>query len=691
LARPGWIVRLYDPQSYDTTYQFVGNYTDLGDRESDELVVFSGMYGIDNYLVWFIHKDLPIQDFSTVNLELRLFLDADLGKTTWQQRYKIIDLRYSASQSRYYLYAINIDSAKLQTKLSDYGITSLRWLSSRSPKQVLIDVLEKGKEPIFKIQYHTHPFETDLRNFEYRSLSINDEWTVGDFINYIAEQNHFEWMVKDGLLHIGKELRAIKTLYSSFAQLPIDNITKTTFYNKYNGDFRPFEPLTHIEKDWKCVWVKHYVGKSGGTTKACWTRIGGGQVDKEIYLRSLEDDPERSFGVKLFDAKSTSEYILLGNEVEDAGVVQWVDKISVQKNREKFKVNNPNDVRMDRGADEKYPVTNTKEYICRSSPYFDHNAGLQFPVSNLEDEEGNKIVPPNRIIFNVWGKEEASVAGPFVSGNGELDFSLPHKAPEDFRLTFRNGWTWYTAENGRTIIQSANLPTQIESEDDFQFPYPGDEEGGSEDVGQYNPDGQKDSYIYMRPRILDAEGNETDNKSKVSLNAGGVGGDSNLLGSKFRVEKVQGITSWTRKTAIRAQKTQLRMQAAAPKLPTYDEVNFDRYEIPEVTARTTLFSNKDLIQLCWDSGGAEGSVEAADFLQADIRSQYVLYEDLQYLEVLNPQDNIAAISIAGDNAAEIDIFTFLSEIVLGDDFIRIKVGADVFINLTGSGGMFIDN
>lgn len=442
--KAGWIIRIYPHDDYTKTLDFVGNYKELKNRQSDEIIVFRGMYGLDTYLVWTVHQNLPHYDFGRASLDLRLFLEGSTKTPFFKEQFKVIDVRYDPKTSKYRVFAISHDSAVLQTMLLDYDVTSLNYMDNRTPKQVLIDVLEKFN--ILKVEFHEHPQQIEHRNFEYRSLSINYDWRVLDFINYIASQNEFEWFVRGGTLYIGKELFAIESMNTTKPfDITTDKEAKSSFFKMVMGTTRPMDVLAHINKEWRCIWTKHWVGVSGGNTEGCFVRIGSGTVDKELYFRTLKGLTERTLASRLLNQKLTSHYVILGSILKDEGSERYIDSVSVQKNKELTKINTPENVKIDRGED----VFNQKEKVARTTPYLDNEAGLLFPRSKL-----GSIVPPNSIIFNIEGKEESSAVGPFIIGkNGEL--TVPYKEPDDFRLQLPNGWCLYAKKDGETFLQKS--------------------------------------------------------------------------------------------------------------------------------------------------------------------------------------------------------------------------------------------
>lgn len=564
----GWIVRLYKADNYNTTVDKIGNFTQYHNRRNDDVIVFSGMYGIDDYMIWYIHKNVGNYDFSTVNIDLKLYLEGDLGKPFWHKQYKVLDVKYSTKESRYILYAMSLDSVKLKTKLVDYQSSSLNYSGNRSaysqkPTQkelseakknmseeeykkllktvkrggLLVDMLEKGKEKIFKVEYMESQYEKDLKNFEYRYFTFDEEWTVEDFINYIADQNEFEWYIRNGVLYIGNECKAIRGFNTTRQfDLEKDNIPNTAWFKKYSGVTRPMVLMSHISETWRCIWCKHMAGKSGGLSKGCFTKIGIGTLDKENYLRTLEGENELRLASKLLKNKPYSHYVTIGNILKDNGIYPYIDEISIQKNKQLYKVNEPSDILIDRGDDSQNSLLQTKQRVARSTPYLDANAGLFFPAPLLEEEEidieglPTKGVPPNMVLFQVEGKEEASIAGPFVYGNSDRDFKdfkIPFKGRKDFRLSFPIGWTMYVdGDYGKTLLQCDSVPTWTDTTP--KFPYPGNSD--------YNPDGQEKTYIYMRP--LNTEASTT--RNEISLNAG-LGNTDEEIGSKLKVMSDNGL------------------------------------------------------------------------------------------------------------------------------------------------------
>lgn len=534
-AKCGWIVRLYAANDYQGTIDLIGNYKEYHNRMKDDVTVFSGMYGIDDYMIWQIHKNLGNYDFAGINIDLKLFIDQNTNRPFWHKQYKVLDVTYDSDLSKYILYAMGLDSVKLKTKLIDYGVKSLSWSENRTPKQVLIEVLQDND--IFYVEYMVSPYEQNLKNFEYRYFDIDENWTVEDFINYIADQNEFEWYVRNGVLYISNECKAIKAMNATRKfDLETDNISSTAWFKKYYGETRPMDVMAHISETWRCVWAKHSAGDSGGISKGCFTKIGIGTLDKENYLKTLEGEMEKRLATKLFIDNSRNHYITLGNIIKDTGWNDYIDEVSMQKNKELFKVNEPSDIKIDRGDEATSPLTQTKKEVCRSTPYLDANGGILFPSPWLapeadkdfnEDNHKWKGNPPNVIIFQVDGKRESSVVGPYVMGNSEVDFKeqkTPTKRTQDFRFSLPNGWTMYVdAEFGKTLFQVDGVPTNLGCDpDERQFPFPGDE--------SKNPYGQERTYIYMRP--LQTESN--DQYNEISMNVG-LGNQDEEVGSKLRL------------------------------------------------------------------------------------------------------------------------------------------------------------
>lgn len=448
MVKANWLIRLYSPRDYTKTISFVGSFRKYGNRQLDNVLVYSGLYGID-FMVWSIHKNIESYDFGATNLELRLFLFGDSKKPSWHKKYKVFDIKHIPSKGKYLLFAMSEDMAVLKEKIAGFGVKSLKFEQNRKPYDVLREVLQGNG--IFKVRYQDH-IDKKLVEFEYRQLNIDYDWSVGDFINYICDENNYEWYLKNKILYVGKELKAIKEMVSAYKTEDSDYISETPFFKKYEGEPRPMDVMSHWNQTWRCIWAKHLVGSSGGLTKGCFTKRGSGFVSKKTYFSTLEGKIEKQFGTKLLTEANTYS-VNLGNIMSDSGKEKYIDEVSIQKNNKNLKVKTPEDIIFDRG--DGIPLINTKEKVSRSTPYLDYNAGLLFPVSTLE-ENG-----PNLLIFQPFGRLESQVQGPFVMGNGSDGFKLIKKNPGDFRLQLPNKWCLYISEEGEFILQKEANPESL--------------------------------------------------------------------------------------------------------------------------------------------------------------------------------------------------------------------------------------
>ena len=450
-------MRLYPHDDYNTTLDFLGNRKYVKGRYQDDVMVFRGMYGLDTYLIWKMPQNLPHYDFGRVRIDLRLYTKDSKKVPYFTDNFQIIDVTYDPKTSYYTLFAISEASAILQTMLLDYDVTSLNYIDNRNPENVLKDVLQK--HGIFDVQFHRHPQQEEHRNFEYRNLTINYDWRVLDFINYIADQNEFEWFVRKNSLFIGKEIFAVEEMNSTKdLNKETDKESKSAFFKIVFGSTRPMDIQSHINKEWRCIWCKHWAGKNGGNSQGCFVRIGSGTIDKELYFRTLKGYTERILATRLLNAKTISHSVVLGTILKDSGNEKYIDEVSVLKKNEDVKINTPYDAKIARGTD----AFNTKQKISRTTPYLDQESGLLFPSASLGDD-----IPPNSIIYNIEGKEESSVVGLFVMGNGN-SLKIPHKQKEDFRLRFPDGaelfydesakmWL-FTSRDSFVIRQNTNIP-----------------------------------------------------------------------------------------------------------------------------------------------------------------------------------------------------------------------------------------
>jgi len=445
MIEAGWAIRFFEANNYNdkSTIDFASNYGDNA-RTFDTVKTFSGMYGIDNYLVWYIHKNLPSYDFSTVALNLRLTMYKNVEAIYFNEFYRVQDVRYDANKSKYVLFAISEGSYRLRKKLISYGVTSLSYKEDRKAEDVIKDVIQNNN--IFHVVFHKDTESTKkLPNYEYRYFDIDLEWTVLDFIQYICDDNLFEWCLdkfvdEDNVphfaLHIGHELKPL--MYRNATKnynYESDNISTTIYGFKISTDPSPMDVLAHWEEEYKCIWATHSAGKGGGISRGYFFTLGQVHLNKELYLRLLEGDIEKDIGYSLLTKRKVRiPSIGIGNILTDEGN-EYIDSISLQKNPDTYSIREPSNIIINRGDD--LAVQHQLEHVGRWTPYADHEAGLFFPSPKLENP------PPNSLLFNVDGKRESTVAGGFVYGNGREEFNIPFKEKDDFRLRFPHGEIYY--------------------------------------------------------------------------------------------------------------------------------------------------------------------------------------------------------------------------------------------------------
>ena len=450
----GWAIRFYNPDNFRQGQQIISNFKGFQERTLDDIVVFSGMYGLDSYMLWYIHKDLHGYDYNTSNLNLRLFADTDKNKSFWENKYRVVEVKYDPKTSRYVLFALSEDSIILNTKLLSWRISSIKWKEERKAYEVLEEILEENG--ILAVNFFQTENE-ELIDFTYNQITFDSNWSVRDFINYICDDNKYEWYVYNKVLYVGKELFTRKSMNISAKYVEAsDQLSESSLFKKIQGDLRPADVLGHIDNRWRCIWAKHIVGKSGGMTKACFSKIGSGRVDKLLYLSTLEGEREINNATFIFAHNQFNSYSIgMGSILKDEGEALYVDEVSVQKDTDTYKVRNPNEMVFDRGnEDDVSRIVSSKEHVVRSTPYLDHNAGILFPSVELDNP------PPNSIIFNIKGREESSVLGPFVMNNGK-DLVIPFKTDKlDFRLQLPGGWCMYVDKDNVMVIEKNADPSK---------------------------------------------------------------------------------------------------------------------------------------------------------------------------------------------------------------------------------------
>ena len=449
----GWAIRFYDPSDFRKGYDTVSNFKGYKDRTLDDIIVFNGIYGLDSYMMWYIHPDLQTYDLNTVHLNLRLYPSMNKNKHFWENKYRVIEVKFDPKAKRYVLLALSDDSILLNTKLLTWDLTGMVFEEERKGYEALEDILQAND--ILAVMFFESP-NPDLIDFKYKQLTFEPNWRVRDLINYICDDNGYEWYVYNRVLYIGKELwtREAMAIQGRYDETR-DKLAESSFFKKIYGDLRPADVLGHLNNEWRCIWVKHAVGASGGITKACFSRIGAGRVDKLLYLHTLEAEREKANATYIFAQKQFNSYSIgMGNILQDEGNELFIDQVSVQKDIDTYKIRDPNEMVFDRGDEDEYSkVASQKEKVPRSTPYLDHNAGILFPSVQLDNP------PPNSIIFNIKDREESSVVGPFVMNNGK-DLVIPFKEDKlDFRLQLPGGWCLYVDKDNAMVIEQNADPS----------------------------------------------------------------------------------------------------------------------------------------------------------------------------------------------------------------------------------------
>ena len=448
-----WAIRFYLPFDEENTIQYIGSFEKAGKRYLDDIIVFSGMYGIPDYMLWYVHKDLLSYNFSAYSFNLKLFLDGDSESCYFNENYRVVDVGDDLKSDRKLVYAIQEDYAQLETLLISYEVGTLEYDEKRTVEKLLTDVIENSG--IFPVVFCEHKQqELESIKFEYSKFTLDPSWTVRDFIQYVADENGFEWTVKHGILFIGPELYGYEEMKASrpYIDKQVDNISKNYWNMKISWSASPLDVLYSYElqediklTQMRCIWAKHWAGAGGDTTKGCFVPIGK-SVNKNSYIESLEGMKEITSAYHYLFKVVKHHQLSLARVTIDEGETDYADEVTLQKNIDEYAKKTPRNVVMN----VKDPIYSLPK-VGRTTPYLDHNAGLLFPrAKDLEKT-------PNQLLMAVEDRVEEAVLGPFVMGNGDTTFVIPTKNPDDFRLQFPNGWCLYVDEDGNTIMQTDGM------------------------------------------------------------------------------------------------------------------------------------------------------------------------------------------------------------------------------------------
>jgi len=451
MTTAGWAIGFYLPDNPNEFIGQVSNFEGWNLRPDDNVVVFSGMFDTEDYMLWYAVKDLPNLDMTDVCINLMLFMEGDPEKPYFNEKYRVHSVKFDPRSDTYIVYAIHEDHMKLMIPLWDYKITSFNSKDVKNGADVLKEIILKND--ILGVLFH-RDYNNLGFSYQYKNLTFNKFWNLKDVINYICDENHWEWTVKYGDLHLGNELAVMSEARSfRMGDYMVDNFPESSFFMKVALESTPIDVLSNWNNEYKCVWVKHSAGKSGGITKACFVKIGK-SIDKKMYVRTLEGIIERNQGYASLAKYNKYPSVGLGKILQDNqnSFQAYADIATTSKDTDTEEVKIPRNIKF-------FPSEGNPqvfEEIGRTSPYLDNGAGLLFPVAGEN--------PPNSVILIPNGDIESAVLGPFVFGNGEQGFVIPAKNPKDFRLHLPSGWTLYVDENGNCLIKSGasvlSIPTE---------------------------------------------------------------------------------------------------------------------------------------------------------------------------------------------------------------------------------------
>jgi hypothetical protein len=487
---PGWAIRFYEANDYSeaSTINIISNVNWEGDgsaRELDNIVVFNSMFGVDNYFLWTIHENLPHYDFSSVAVNLKLWVN-DRSEPYFQDFYRILSIRYDPDSSQFVVYGISEGCLLLHKRLFQFDVQALPYKENRKAQDVVKEVIEDHN--IFAVVYHEDNESCKgMVNYDYNYFTFDLDWTVLDFIRYMANENQWEWCIDKMIdenntphytLHIGHELTPF--LYRNATIEDNSEINKeiaSLYGMKIVTKGSPMEVLSHFNEEYRCMWSKHTAGKGGDISRGYFAPIGNGHYPRQLFYQSLEGNIERSISSFLLEEQRISlpsvsiASILIDEAVkknEQSGRVTetlpYISSVSLEKHPDRFTLLQPHNVNMNRG--DKYKLQHVIEQVSRSTPYLDNKAGLLFPSNQLEDEETKeKYEPPNSILFNVDGKVSSAVIGPYIYGHGQNDqgskLLIPVKDKYDFRLKFQ--------DQAEIFYNNTTKIWNLESENGFMF------------------------------------------------------------------------------------------------------------------------------------------------------------------------------------------------------------------------------
>jgi len=450
-----WAIRFYSPFDVDDeSLTFVGSFDNADGRYHDDIVVFSGMYGVPDFMLWYFHQDMESYNFSKYSLDLRLYLTGDKDEVYHQDQYRVVTVYDDYNSSRKVLFAVQEEYALLRTAVFMSRTYSLPYDENRDAQKLLYEVLvNTGLLPVIFMEH----FDEDKKStkFEYPNFAFEPDWTVYDFIDYVTNENALEWSVKNGSLYVGPELWTYEELNATdmIDGNEVVKIVRTPHTVKIYSHGMPLDVLYYYQlregqnmTELRCVWVRHEVGANGDKTIGCFVPIGE-KITRDVFVDSLEGDKEISEAYARFSHKKLFKQIKVGaivhnfeDDEEDKYDQKYIEQITYEKDINQIAKKIPRR-RVLNVTDPSYVLSK----IGRTSPYLGSGEGIQYPVPDT---------PANFIMLMPDDRIENTVQGPYVFGDGNEGFVIPIKNPKDFRLKTPKGEIYFDDENANWIIES---------------------------------------------------------------------------------------------------------------------------------------------------------------------------------------------------------------------------------------------
>ena len=409
----------------------------------DQFFVYSGMYGVPSFCIWWMAPDKTFKIYQ--GMAFKLFFYRGAYDVYYAEDFMVKSAIYDTSKNLFKIYAVGTSHEDLRT--TDF-ITA-RVLTNKkdhpiSGQKVLKDMFKNA------FPYISVWFEEDLVDtVGYFAISFDRDFSCLDLLTKICSENSWEWYLRTDAIFIRKCLQ-FKDSYITFSEVENETSKSIEFmnYKFIEIEAGTCSPGALYGVDYRVIWVTFDMGgEIGGSMGVMLERNRESMLSEDAYLDTLMNIPEhlvydrrgndfrqdpiivgKIFGKYSNDNRKAYEAPLFSGDVRN--FAKWLRK-------REFKNTYTQD---------ENPLLYNKNVIM-STPFAGDGVGIQYP----QVESHRMLIAP------AGDREEPVVGNAFYGFNDEVP---ARESEKDYRLQLP-GFCLYVKENGDFSMQLDKDPSEV--------------------------------------------------------------------------------------------------------------------------------------------------------------------------------------------------------------------------------------